>query len=912
MDYEKIFLDWKAKRTFGNEMTDSSADSTNDMTKGAGMTDTSDRNGRKLSTLCELTIEAGELEKVLLDKVYGQEHAVNTFVTRYFQAKLLSMTDPSRRKPAASFLFVGAPGVGKTFLAETAAEVLNCPFARFDMSEYADKDAVIEFSGADGVYKGSKEGNVTGFVRKHPRCVLLFDEIEKAHLNVLHLFLQILDAGRLRDSCTDQEIFFDQTMIILTTNAGSSIYDDVRNTALDRVPKRTVMQALRTECDAKTGSPIFPAALCSRFASGNVILFNRMEARYLKQILEYRMNKCISDLEQQFQIQVHLDDNISKALIFAEGGTADARTISGRGEKFLSEAIYELFQQIVSGISRGQSAREQSGRGMIHEQTDSGMTLGQIDRLQKIDFSVDIKDAAEEVRDLFQMTADMEKSVRRLARYHQVVDYRSTQQLAEDGTSAKVVLTDFQLRYAVEGVDSGRILAETERPNVTFDEIIGAEDAKEELRFFIDYMKHPQQYIEKGFHPPKGVLLHGAPGTGKTMLAKAMATEADMTFMSAEGSQFLKKYVGEGPEAIHALFRTARKYAPTILFIDEIDAIGKNRQSAGDNNSRADILNALLTEMSGFKTTGENQVFVLAATNFDVEGKDRFSLDSALLRRFDRKILVDLPNREERLRFLKQRRKKSPALAFSDEEADRIAAGSAGMTLSRIKLILGYAMRCAAQQHFEKVTDDILDEAFASFDDGQTEALCSEEELKRIARHEAGHAFICWQNQHTPAYLTVMGNKSFGGYMLQENERCSYNLTRKQVYERIREALAGRAAEIVFYGRENGASSGAADDLKVATQLAEKMIGQWGMDDTFGMAVIREKDSMCSDLESRLRERVNTILQQMLGETVAKIKNNKESVDLLAEVLIRENHMDGRKIRELLESKDKWTQGHVR
>ena len=149
------------------------------------------------------------------------------------------------------------------------------------------------------------------------------------------------------------------------------------------------MQALRTECDAKSGSPIFPAALCSRFASGNVILFNRMEVRYLKQILEYRLKKCVSDLEQQFQIQVHLDDNISKALIFAEGGMADARTISGRGEKFLSEEIYELFQQIAFGIGQGQ-----------------------IDRLQKIYFSVDFKDAALEVRNLFQMTADMEKSVR--------------------------------------------------------------------------------------------------------------------------------------------------------------------------------------------------------------------------------------------------------------------------------------------------------------------------------------------------------------------------------------------------------------------------------------------------------------------------------------------------------------------
>ena len=395
MDYEKIFLEWKANREDGQKSEDST------VVAASGEEDAAPRDGASLSVLYELTEEASELRRRLLEKIYGQEHAVSTFVTGYFQAKLLSMTDPSRRKPAASFLFVGAPGVGKTFLAETVAEALQCPFARFDMSEYADKDAVIEFSGADGVYKGSKEGNVTGFVRKHPRCVLIFDEIEKAHMNVLHLFLQILDAGRLRDSCTDQEVFFDQTMIILTTNAGSSIYDDARNTSLDSVPKRTVMQALRTECDAKTGSPIFPAALCSRFASGNVILFNRMEVRYLKQILEYRLKKCVSDLEQQFQIQVHLDDNISKALIFAEGGMADARTISGRGEKFLSEEIYELFQQVAFGIGQGQ-----------------------INRLQKIYFSVDFKDAALEVRNLFQMTADMEKSVRRLTRYHQVVDYK--------------------------------------------------------------------------------------------------------------------------------------------------------------------------------------------------------------------------------------------------------------------------------------------------------------------------------------------------------------------------------------------------------------------------------------------------------------------------------------------------------
>ena len=295
-----------------------------------------------------------KLESILHKRVVGQTEAV-TAVAKAVRRGRVGLKSANR--PIGSFLFLGPTGVGKTEVAKTLADSLVVKLIRFDMSEYADKDAVIEFSGADGVYKGSKEGNVTGFVRKHPRCVLIFDEIEKAHMNVLHLFLQILDAGRLRDSCTDQEVFFDQTMIILTTNAGSSIYDDARNTSLDSVPKRTVMQALRTECDAKTGSPIFPAALCSRFASGNVILFNRMEVRYLKQILEYRLKKCVSDLEQQFQIQVHLDDNISKALIFAEGGMADARTISGRGEKFLSEEIYELFQQVAFGIGQGQIDR---------------------------------------------------------------------------------------------------------------------------------------------------------------------------------------------------------------------------------------------------------------------------------------------------------------------------------------------------------------------------------------------------------------------------------------------------------------------------------------------------------------------------------------------------------------------------
>ena len=222
MDYEKIFLDWKTRRTFENEMPESSADSKNDTTKCAGMSDTSERNGSKLSTLCELTIEAGELEKALLDKVYGQEHAVSTFVTGYFQAKLLSMTDPSRRKPAASFLFVGAPGVGKTFLAETVAEALQCPFARFDMSEYAESHSAQKLFGAPPGYVGYEEGGqLTEAVRRKPYSVVLFDEIEKAHPDVFNVLLQVLDDGRITDS-QGRTVDFKNTILIMTSNIGAN------------------------------------------------------------------------------------------------------------------------------------------------------------------------------------------------------------------------------------------------------------------------------------------------------------------------------------------------------------------------------------------------------------------------------------------------------------------------------------------------------------------------------------------------------------------------------------------------------------------------------------------------------------------------------------------------------------------
>ena len=176
--------------------------------------------------LCETVSSTKKIQTYLLERIFGQDDAINTFVSGYFQSQVNRAMNKQNKRPAAIFLFAGPPGVGKTFLAETVADALELPFRRFDMSEYSENESNLEFAGSDSVYKGGKRGNVTGFVDDNPHCVVLFDEIEKAHLNVIHLFLQILDAGRLRDNHSDKEVSFANAIIIFTTNVGRSLYED--------------------------------------------------------------------------------------------------------------------------------------------------------------------------------------------------------------------------------------------------------------------------------------------------------------------------------------------------------------------------------------------------------------------------------------------------------------------------------------------------------------------------------------------------------------------------------------------------------------------------------------------------------------------------------------------------------------
>lgn len=953
----------------------------------------------------DMTDRIKTMRNTLLDSVYGQDHAVSVFTSGYFQAELLAMTDRKRVRPRATFLFAGPPGVGKTFLAEKAAEVLGLPFMRFDMSEYADKEANLEFCGSDKVYKNAKAGNVTGFVEAHPECVLLFDEIEKANICVIHLFLQLLDAGRLRDNFTDNEVSFSGAVIIFTTNAGRQLYEGVEGGDFSGLSRKVILKALQKDVNDATGAPLFPAAICSRFASGNVVMFNHISAHNLREIAKKEVLRHAKNFADEIGIRVEIDEKVYTALLYAEGGTADARMIRSRAESFFDGELFELFRLIASErvktditdlekvsftvklpddqpevralfdnggstafltvaaddvfsacrekapgacFLQGKSWEEvhallhkkDVGAVLIHlaygrkgEQkylnAEDEASLGHDILLKVLEEHAEMpvyllqtgkKGLNEEEKASFLQSgvrgvvsldgafaAEMQKigegvcrqrGMALLAKSNRLVSFQSAQSLSRDGKKATVTLYGFRMSVAVEAEDSHNILSGVSKPDVRFDQVIGAEGAKKELRYFVSYLKDPKKYAESGLRAPRGVLLYGPPGTGKTMLAKAMAGESDVTFITAEGNQFLKKYVGEGPEKVHELFRTARKYAPAIIFVDEIDAIAKERRGGERAAAGEETLTAFLTEMDGFSVDPSKPVFVLAATNFNVEpGGDR-SLDPALMRRFDRRVYIDLPSKEERMRYMHLKISGNRAFAVSEEELENLAVRSTGMSLAELESVFELSLRSAIRDGDCRVSDEILEESFETFSGGERKKW-DVSQLERVARHEAGHALLCYLSGETPSYVTVVARADHGGYMQHGDPEGKQIYTKEELLARIRTSLGGRAAEIVYYGPEDGVSTGPSGDLASATETAKRMVCVYGMDNGMGLATI-DTASLCSDaLLANVHEAVNRILSEEMEKAVKAVKENRKKIDALVSALMAQNHLSGPQITEI-------------
>ena len=482
-----------------------------------------------------------------------------------------------------------------------------------------------------------------------------------------------------------------------------------------------------------------------------------------------------------------------------------------------------------------------------------------------------------------------------LARANKIVTYQTSQVVSADNKVADIEIYDVVLDTAVDAEDASSVLSAASKPDVKFADVLGATDAKEELQFFVQYLKNPKEYAEKGLAIPKGVLFYGPPGTGKTMLAKAVAGESDVTFISAAGNQFFTKYYGEGEASVRQLFATARKYAPSIIFIDEVDAFAKERTGSDNDPLAQRLLTTFLSEMDGFKTNPKKPVFVLAATNYDVEPGSSKCIDSAFVRRFDRSIYVDLPDKESRIEFIRRKVGDRKLFDLSDEEVENIAVRSTGSSLANLELVFNMALRIAMRQFKSVVDDAIIEEAFETYNYGD-EKQWDAKELRKTAYHEAGHAFLCWYGGETPSYLTIVARGNHGGYMQHGDTENIGSYTKRMLLNRVRTALGGRAAELVFFGDEDGLTTGASGDLRTATSVAQSIICRYGMDDSMGLAVIPDNVSANSPLAAEVRVAVNAMLKTELENAKAILSANKAAIDRIVEELMIKTHLKGEEI----------------
>ena len=377
---------------------------------------------------------------------------------------------------------------------------------------------------------------------------------------------------------------------------------------------------------------------------------------------------------------------------------------------------------------------------------------------------------------------------------------------------------------------------QAEIPKVTFTDVAGQENAKREVTELVEFLKHPEQFHKLGANIPRGVLLMGAPGTGKTLLAKALAGEAGVPFFSISGSEFIEVFVGVGASRVRNLFAAAKKSAPSIIFVDELDSVGRTRGTGlgGGNDEREQTLNQILAELDGF--SGHENVIVLAATNRpDV-------LDPALLRpgRFDRHVTLDLPDLKDRIALLKTHTRKVPVA--DGVTFDKIAAGTPGFSGADIRNLVNEAALLAARNKREKVQMLDFDEARDKLLMGTVRTMAIRpEERHRLAVHEAGHALIAYFVPHSdPLYkvsIIPRGRTLGGTQQLPEDER--HTLPEEYLRDRLAVTLGGRCAEKALLST---VSSGADDDISKATALARAMVSRWGMSDEVGPIDLRESE----------------------------------------------------------------------
>lgn len=454
------------------------------------------------------------------------------------------------------------------------------------------------------------------------------------------------------------------------------------------------------------------------------------------------------------------------------------------------------------------------------------------------------------------------------------------------------------------GKSNAKVYVEKET-GVTFKDVAGQEEAKESLTELVDFLHNPGKYTRIGAKLPKGALLVGPPGTGKTLLAKAVAGEAKVPFFSLSGSDFVEMFVGVGASRVRDLFKQAQQSAPCIIFIDEIDAIGKSRDShyGGGNDEREQTLNQLLSEMDGFDTS--KGLVILAATNRPEV------LDKALLRpgRFDRRVIVDRPDLKGRIDILKVHAKN--VLMHDSVDLEAIALATAGAVGSDLANIINEAAITAVKAGRTVVTQEDLFESVEVVIAGKEkkDRILGKEEKRIVAYHEVGHALVTALQKHSdPVQKITIVPRTMGslGYTMQVPEEEKYLMSKEEMLNEIATLFGGRAAEQVVF---HSITTGASNDIEKATKLARSMVAQYGMSDKFGLMGLESIENRyldgrpvmnCGDATaSEIDQEVMKILKECYDKAEAMVSANRDVLDKVAEFLLEKETITGKEFMKI-------------
>ncbi len=463
-----------------------------------------------------------------------------------------------------------------------------------------------------------------------------------------------------------------------------------------------------------------------------------------------------------------------------------------------------------------------------------------------------------------------------------------------------IMVALFIMLFKMQGLgEKGKVYDDTERKTkVKFDDVAGLDEEKEELIEIVDFLKRPDKFVKMGAKIPKGVLLYGKPGTGKTLIAKAIAGEADVPFISMSGSEFIEMFAGLGASRVRKLFEKARKISPCIVFIDEIDAIGSRRSSNnGAESENNQTLNQLLVEMDGFSS--EETIIVLAATNRPE------MLDKALLRpgRFDRQITIPTPDLNGRLEILKIHSKEKRL--SDDVNLESIAEDTAGFTGAELANILNEAAIIATKRKHEDIENDDIEEAVKKVTVGleKHNRVISDHDKKLTAYHEAGHAVV---SQYLPTQtpvkeVSIIPRGVTGGYTMYKSNEDKYYISKTEMKEKLIVLLGGRAGEKIAL---DDISTGASNDIEVATQIAKDMVTKYGMTDTLGPIDLKGKEDYEMQLfgetiGDKIGEEVKKLIDEAYVNAQQLLNIHRDKLDVIAMTLLEKEKINEKQFNEI-------------